>query len=545
MKKILLILTLLSVTVFANVGKITAIKGDVVIKRDTKEIVAKVGSILELKDSVISKGSSRAMILFNDKTTITVGKNSNLAVEEFVQDEKVVANNKATFKFGNGVFRTITGKIGKLNKEKFKIKTSTASIGIRGTVFLVEAKVDSLRIGVEDGGVFMSPLDQNIQPQEIPKGKVLTYDDNTKEFTVMPISEWKAVKQEQEESLKMEKEIQKSDKKAVSVEDNKKQEKTPNDTPPAPVDDFKDVKLTPLEPSFQNFNPDFASPLEDLKKVVDDANDKAKNTNTAPSLSVSDLKIDEDSSGVLTISASDIDGDTLKYTISTPTNGTAILNGHTITYIPNSDFYGTDTIKVTVTDGNGGVVSKTITITVVNIPEIITGDIDTITEEIAEITGELLPQDNLDHLDYGFIVETAGDIATAYDTYISGTITPDTVIQNYISQGVQANYKGAISALVDGATSSGAINLDVDFGKQLVTGKLSVTQGNWAATINSGTVNPTGFNSTDITGTSDLGTITSGTMNGKFYGTTAQNIGGTIKLNTSTSSANGVFGASK
>ncbi|RBQ11287.1 tandem-95 repeat protein, partial [Pedobacter miscanthi] len=66
------------------------------------------------------------------------------------------------------------------------------------------------------------------------------------------------------------------------------------------------------------------------------------------------------------IGASDADGDILTYTLNTaPQNGTVKLNTDgTYTFVPNSNFNGTDSFTVTVSDGNGGTVNVVIPITV-------------------------------------------------------------------------------------------------------------------------------------------------------------------------------------
>lgn len=132
MKKILLILFLSIVSVYASVAKITAMKGDVTVNRDNKSIPAKIGFKLEKLDKVITGKNSRAQLVFSDNTIISLGKNSNIAVEDYLFE--VGQKPKATFKFGSGVFKSISGKISKLNPTKYKLKTKSASIGIRGTI---------------------------------------------------------------------------------------------------------------------------------------------------------------------------------------------------------------------------------------------------------------------------------------------------------------------------------------------------------------------------------------------------------------------------
>ncbi|MBW5415824.1 Ig-like domain-containing protein [Pseudomonas sp. MAG002Y] len=63
--------------------------------------------------------------------------------------------------------------------------------------------------------------------------------------------------------------------------------------------------------------------------------------------------------------ASDVDGDTLSVTAASALNGVLTLSSDgTVVYVPNADFNGTDTLTYTISDGNGGLVTATVSITV-------------------------------------------------------------------------------------------------------------------------------------------------------------------------------------
>ena len=134
MRIILFALLLLPSLLFSSIGKITISSGDVSILRAGKSIKAPSNTPLEEKDQVITKTGS-AQLRFDDGTTISVGNKTTFKVEEFMFDE---AGSKGNAKFGvsEGAFKAITGKIGKINPDKFKLETKTATIGIRGTRFL-------------------------------------------------------------------------------------------------------------------------------------------------------------------------------------------------------------------------------------------------------------------------------------------------------------------------------------------------------------------------------------------------------------------------
>lgn len=135
MKALLLICLLLSGVAFASVGKVTSVKGDVTLTRDSGEILVKTGLSIEEKDTISTSDSGRVQLIFNDQTIISLGKNSNFNIQEYLFDINKPQDTKANLSVSKGIFKAITGQIGKVNPAKFKLKTKSASIGIRGTVF--------------------------------------------------------------------------------------------------------------------------------------------------------------------------------------------------------------------------------------------------------------------------------------------------------------------------------------------------------------------------------------------------------------------------
>lgn len=481
MKKILLLLFLSFTILYASVGKITATKGEVFISRDGKQITATKGSLLELQDSIITKENSKALVLLNDKTSITVGKNSNLGIEDFVLDVQKPSKSKATFKFGKGIFRTITGQIGKINKDKFKIKTKSASIGIRGTVFVVEVKTTDLKIGVINGGVFMTPLDQGINPVDIQKDQVLTYNDETKEFKVEPLSNWKEGGDMGEEE-------------ETNSQENEEQKQTPAQEKAKPNENnnFQDVDNGEFEKEVTLLAPKLQNTLlpEKITQIVEEVSENTKK----------------------------------------------ILKENNENELEEQTVQASEEIEEIITPPAAGGSSGATINPAQSIPLI---------ENIASITNKMMSEHSDTYMEFGYALNVPEVLSSAYGIYITGDITPTEVIDSYISQGTTASYSGAISSLVNGAAADGTINLNVNFGGKTFSGNLNIPQGGWQANINNGTLTPTGISATDITGSSSYGTIDSGSLNGKFYGPSATSVGGTINLQSGSNSASGVFGASQ
>ena len=165
MKILILLLTNL-ILLFGWVGKIVALKNEVVVKRDGKLIKANIGFKLEKNDVVISKGNSKTQIIFKDETVITIGKNSSFKINDYAYGGS--SKPKANFSFFKGAFREITGKIGKIAPKRFKIKTPTASIGIRGTqIVALISKIE--KIACLEGKIVVIT---NLGSVEVDAGKI-------------------------------------------------------------------------------------------------------------------------------------------------------------------------------------------------------------------------------------------------------------------------------------------------------------------------------------------------------------------------------------
>lgn len=136
MKKIILFYFLTLSFLFASIGKVSNFKGSANIQRGHLDIVIKMGQELEEKDIINTGENAVVKLSFTDETLITIGKNSQLDITEYLYDKKFIKNSKTKFRFLKGTFQSITGQIGKINPDKFKLATKTAVIGIRGTTIL-------------------------------------------------------------------------------------------------------------------------------------------------------------------------------------------------------------------------------------------------------------------------------------------------------------------------------------------------------------------------------------------------------------------------
>ncbi len=239
MKKTLILLLLLTNFLFASIGQITALRGEVKISRDSKEILAKVGEELEKNDVINSAKASKAQITLNDNTIITIGQNSTLNIFDYAYDASKPKDSKASFGFMKGSFKSITGSIGKINKERFKLRTKSATIGIRGTTIIGDQNI----IACTDGAIRVTAagISVDVDKQEFtttPQGQAPTPPEPLKEDTLNTL-EQQAGGDEQENTSPSESSS------GDNPEDTPPDESSPDDTPPDVLENTPPVDTTP------------------------------------------------------------------------------------------------------------------------------------------------------------------------------------------------------------------------------------------------------------------------------------------------------------
>ncbi len=152
MKAFIIILFILQ-SAFGAIGTLMTYKGKVAVIRDTQTIGAQMGMDILQKDKVITEKESRVQIMLKDKTVVTIGENSEFDFESFKFDGK---NSEVKMRSRRGFFRSVTGEIGKLAPERFKVTTKSATIGIRGTDFEGYTGGEKERFICNRGVIFVS-----------------------------------------------------------------------------------------------------------------------------------------------------------------------------------------------------------------------------------------------------------------------------------------------------------------------------------------------------------------------------------------------------
>jgi hypothetical protein len=84
-------------------------------------------------EKIITGDGALVQMRLNDGGFLSVRAGSEMVIDRFVYDEKNASNSNFLVSLVRGGFRSITGLIGKTNPDAYQIRTTTATVGIRGT----------------------------------------------------------------------------------------------------------------------------------------------------------------------------------------------------------------------------------------------------------------------------------------------------------------------------------------------------------------------------------------------------------------------------
>ena len=114
-----------------GIGQVSAVTQGATLKGASGTVTLQRGARLSSGDVIMTDGTGRAELLFDDETKVVVGPASKLVIDEVLMQSPKKAQRFAIAAV-NGSFRFITGNS---PKPAYDISTPTATMAIRGTIF--------------------------------------------------------------------------------------------------------------------------------------------------------------------------------------------------------------------------------------------------------------------------------------------------------------------------------------------------------------------------------------------------------------------------
>lgn len=131
------------------IGDVVAIAAD-----GSQRSLAK-GSEINSGESINTVAGARAHIRFTDGGYVSLQPNSQFRVDQYQYQGKTDGGEKGFFSLLKGGLRAITGAIGHTNHENYKVATTMATLGIRGTGYNAVLG-EGLTVSVADGIVSLT-----------------------------------------------------------------------------------------------------------------------------------------------------------------------------------------------------------------------------------------------------------------------------------------------------------------------------------------------------------------------------------------------------
>jgi hypothetical protein len=120
------------------IGYVKTASGTVVLTNDGQSAAVTVGTPVRLGDHLRTATNSSVGLTLKDNTMLSLGPDSELSIDEYLF-EPAREELRLAARLLHGTLQFISGVIAKLKPEAVSIETPSATIGVRGTRFVVKA----------------------------------------------------------------------------------------------------------------------------------------------------------------------------------------------------------------------------------------------------------------------------------------------------------------------------------------------------------------------------------------------------------------------
>ena len=142
------------------VGKISLVIGKAFLGGPNNSSPARIrrGDFVREGDVIRTESSGHVHVQFIDQAVLSVRPMSELEVIAYRFDEVNPENSLVKLNLIEGTARTVSGRAAKSARDRFRLNTPIAAIGVRGTDFVVSTTSNSLKALVNDGAIVVSPF---------------------------------------------------------------------------------------------------------------------------------------------------------------------------------------------------------------------------------------------------------------------------------------------------------------------------------------------------------------------------------------------------
>lgn len=140
------------------VGEVSWLLGKAFIQAPAgqREAIA-VGTSVHVNDRILTESGGHVHVRFVDDALVSVRPGSRLEILRYDFDLERPEQSTVKFNLVEGVTRAISGEAARSARERFRLNTPIAAIGVRGTDFVVSATDQTVRALVNEGVIVVAP----------------------------------------------------------------------------------------------------------------------------------------------------------------------------------------------------------------------------------------------------------------------------------------------------------------------------------------------------------------------------------------------------
>lgn len=116
------------------------------------------GTAIRVGDRIETQAGGHVHLRFVDGGRLSIRPASILQVEDYSHSTQQPLLGAIKFRLDEGVVRSITGKWGEAARDRFRLNTPVAAIGVKGTDFVVKSDGEKTSASVYTGAITLTPL---------------------------------------------------------------------------------------------------------------------------------------------------------------------------------------------------------------------------------------------------------------------------------------------------------------------------------------------------------------------------------------------------
>jgi len=143
----------------AEVGTVSLVLGKAyLVSPDNSRELIRAGTAIQVNDQIMTESNGHVHIRFVDQALVSVRPDSLLEIQRYDFNPQSPADSSIKLNLVEGITRAISGEGAHAARDRFRLNTPIAAIGVRGTDFVVSASEGSVRALVNEGAIVMAPF---------------------------------------------------------------------------------------------------------------------------------------------------------------------------------------------------------------------------------------------------------------------------------------------------------------------------------------------------------------------------------------------------